>query len=135
MNFRDMRGRTALHVAAAFNNRSVCESLLFLGANPLIEDEFGQRPIDMASDDSIRDLLSVKMAKAIAPSQYYKIEKTKARNLSMAAKQVLKSGQQSTMSLGSNLSSVSKKGDPSTTFDVKELKSMVTEKIVNIKFG
>jgi len=41
------------------------------------------------------------------------------------------------MSLGSNMSSVSKKGgDASTTaLDLKELKSMLTEKIVNMKFG
>jgi len=44
-------------VAAALNNRTACETLLFLGANPLIDDLYGQRPVDMASDDSIRELL------------------------------------------------------------------------------
>ena len=34
VNFRDIRGRTPLHIAAAFNNRASVEALLFLGANP-----------------------------------------------------------------------------------------------------
>ena len=51
-------------MAAALSNRTACESLLFLGANPLIEDEYGQRPVDMAIDDSIRELITVKMARA-----------------------------------------------------------------------
>ena len=34
VNFRDVRGRTALHVAVAFNQRTAVETLLFLGANP-----------------------------------------------------------------------------------------------------
>lgn len=41
INFRDLRGRTPLHIAVALGNRPACESLLFLGANPLLEDIFG----------------------------------------------------------------------------------------------
>ena len=85
MNFRDIRGRTALHIAAAFNQRTAVETLLFLGANPQIEDSYGQRPIDMTTDDSIRELLLNKMSRTQAPSKYYPIEKVKARAGSVAA--------------------------------------------------
>jgi ankyrin repeat protein len=36
-----MKGRTALHMAVAFNNKNAVETLLFLNANPLIEDVYG----------------------------------------------------------------------------------------------
>jgi ankyrin repeat protein len=41
INWRDRRGRTALHLAVAFNNKASVETLLFLNANPLIEDIYG----------------------------------------------------------------------------------------------
>jgi hypothetical protein len=34
---------------------------LFLNASPMIEDIFGQRPIEMAVDDTIKELLMNKM--------------------------------------------------------------------------
>ena len=36
MNYRDKKGRTALHMAIAFNNKVTAETLLYLGANPHI---------------------------------------------------------------------------------------------------
>ena len=36
MNCRDKKGRTALHMAIAFNNKVTAETLLYLGANPHI---------------------------------------------------------------------------------------------------
>jgi ankyrin repeat protein len=63
INFRDIRGRTPLHVAVAFNCRNAVESLLYLGANPHIPDNYAQRPIDLATDDNIRELLQTKMAR------------------------------------------------------------------------
>ena len=36
MNYRDLKGRTALHMAIAFNNKVTAETLLYLGANPHI---------------------------------------------------------------------------------------------------
>jgi len=44
-------------MAVAFNNKAAVETLLFLNANPLIEDIYGQRPIDIVFEDSIKDLL------------------------------------------------------------------------------
>lgn len=41
VNFRDRLGRTALHIAVAFENKAAVETLLFLNANPLIRDSFG----------------------------------------------------------------------------------------------
>jgi hypothetical protein len=83
VNFRDLRGRTPLHVAAALNHRNACETLLFLGANPLVEDIYGQRPIDMIGSEegsSLKLLLQSKMARFLTqPLKYYKIERIKAR--------------------------------------------------------
>lgn len=54
-------------MAVAFSNKNAVETLLFLNANPLIEDLYGQRPVDFALDDAIRDLLQNKMLRANTP--------------------------------------------------------------------
>lgn len=41
--------------------------------------------MDLALDDSIRDLLTVKMARAQKPSKFYELERFKARAGSAAA--------------------------------------------------
>jgi hypothetical protein len=79
VNLRDHHGRTPLHLAAAFNQRAACETLLFLGANPLIEDSYGQRPLQLTLDDSIRLLLTNKMTRSQQPQRLYQIERLKAR--------------------------------------------------------
>ena len=68
MNHRDHHGRTALHMAIAHNNKVTAETMLHLGANPHIEDAFGQRPIDMCKVESIRGLLEIKMANTRVPT-------------------------------------------------------------------
>jgi len=65
VNFRDNHGRTGLHVAAAHNNMAVCEILLFLRANPHVEDVYGQRPIEFCSDEAVISLLSLKLEKTV----------------------------------------------------------------------
>ncbi len=67
INLRDHRGRTALHVAIAFNNKVTAETLLYLGANPHIKDAYGQRPIDICSVESLRSLLEIKMGNTQPP--------------------------------------------------------------------
>jgi ankyrin repeat protein len=68
LNFRDHKGRTALHIAAIWNNKAACETLLYLRANPLIEDGAGYRPVDYANSSSaIADLLKNFMARATPP--------------------------------------------------------------------
>ena len=67
MNYRDSKGRTALHMAVAFNNKVAAETLLYLGANPHIKDAYGQRPIDICYVEALRSLLEVKMANMQAP--------------------------------------------------------------------
>jgi len=79
-------------VAAAFNNRAACETLLFLGANPLLEDSYGQRPLDLTLDESIRELLLNKMARSQAPARLYQIEKLKARPGALVGKDEKTSG-------------------------------------------
>jgi ankyrin repeat protein len=48
LNFRDFMGRTPLHIAAIWGNKAAIETLLYLKANPLIEDGAGLRPIEYA---------------------------------------------------------------------------------------
>ena len=68
LNFRDHKGRTALHIAAIWNNKAACETLLYLKANPLIEDGAGYRPVDYVdSSSAIADLLKNFMARATPP--------------------------------------------------------------------
>lgn len=67
MNSRDSHGRTALHMAIAFNNKVAAETMLHLGANPHIKDAYGQRPIDNCYVESLRSLLEIKMASTQPP--------------------------------------------------------------------
>jgi len=67
MNYRDHHGRTALHVAIAFNNKVAAETMLHLGANPHIKDAYGQRPIDNCYVESLKSLLNIKMGTAKVP--------------------------------------------------------------------
>ena len=67
MNHRDNKGRTALHMAIAFNNKVAAETLLYLGANPHIQDAYGQRPIDVCYVESLRSLLELKMVSVQVP--------------------------------------------------------------------
>ena len=52
INFRDRMGRTALHIAAMWNNKVGVEQLLYSHANPHIEDGGGYRPIDYVDPKS-----------------------------------------------------------------------------------
>ena len=58
VNFRDRMGRTPLHIAAIWNNKAAAECLLYLKANPHIEDGAGYRALDyLDPKSSIADLL------------------------------------------------------------------------------
>ncbi|KAI8928151.1 ankyrin repeat-containing domain protein, partial [Entophlyctis helioformis] len=46
MNAKDEHGRTALHVAAFYRNHRVVQMLLGYGADPLLEDAYGDTPIE-----------------------------------------------------------------------------------------
>ena len=126
MNFRDLKGRTALHLAVAFGNRLAAETLLFLNANPLIEDLYGQRPIDMALDDGIRELLQNKMLRSQAPV-LTAVPRIKPRREIIKPKM----SQMSLKSTGSKQEQ-RKKEHP---LDVRELQSMMQEKIIIAKIG
>lgn len=68
INFRDYMGRTPLHICAMWSNKVACETLLFLKANPHIEDGAGYRPIDYADPGSvIASLLKQWMQRTSAP--------------------------------------------------------------------
>ena len=71
LNFRDHKGRTALHIAAIWNNKVALETLLYLKANPLIEDGAGYRPIDYVDpNSSIYDILKSWMARSVTPALF-----------------------------------------------------------------
>ena len=68
LNFRDHLGRTPLHISAMWNNKKGCEALLFLKANPHVEDGGGYRAIDYADQGSaIAALLKNWMQRVAAP--------------------------------------------------------------------
>ena len=68
LNFRDHKGRTPLHIAAIWGNKAACETLLYLKANPLIEDGGGYRPVDYVdSSSAIADLLKNWMSRTTPP--------------------------------------------------------------------
>ena len=63
-------GQTALHFAAARNTIEHAKYLLEYEGNPLIRDNFGQLPIDLASTSEMKELLQAAMGKSTvsAPS-------------------------------------------------------------------
>ena len=69
INRRDHHGRTPLHVAVAFNNKTTVETLLNLGANPHVRDLYGQRPIDTCYAENLTNLLRVKMTNCREPTE------------------------------------------------------------------
>jgi len=131
VNLRDLKGRTALHVAAAFGHKLAVETLLFLNANPHLEDVFGQRPIDLSQDDGVRDLLLNKMQRTTAP-QLVPVPRVRARNLD-SQKPVRK------MSVVSQASSQSKKQgallQQQYPLEIKDLRAILKEKIQIAKIG
>lgn len=69
INFRDHKGRTALHIAAMWKNKAAIETLLQMKANPMIEDGQCYRAVDYADPASaIADVLKNAMYRATAPS-------------------------------------------------------------------
>lgn len=68
INLRDHKGRTALHIAAIWGNKDAAETLLYLKANPLVEDGAGYRPIDFCDPNSaLADLLKNWMSRSSPP--------------------------------------------------------------------
>lgn len=68
LNFRDHKGRTPLHIASIWNNKIAIETLLYLKANPLIEDGGGYRAIDYVDPNSSNaELLRSWMARSKPP--------------------------------------------------------------------
>lgn len=68
VNFRDHKGRTALHIAVIWHNKDAVECLLKFDANPNIEDGAGYRPLDFTDPSTpIAELLMKAMYSAPAP--------------------------------------------------------------------
>jgi len=59
INSRDKKGRTAIWYACDWGRREVVKMLIHGGANPLIADEEGVRPVDVTMDDICLGLVLV----------------------------------------------------------------------------
>ena len=69
VDFRDHKGRTALHIAVIWNNKDAVECLLKFEANPNIEDGAGYRPLDFTDPSTpIAELLMKAMYSAPPPN-------------------------------------------------------------------
>jgi hypothetical protein len=55
------------------------ETLLFLGANPNVDDIYGQKAIVLATDENIKELLHIKMMKAKPIEAMYSIERSRLK--------------------------------------------------------
>ena len=53
---QDEFGSTPLHRAAAPGFRAACEALLAAGANPNVEDRYGETPLSAAVDEKRLDV-------------------------------------------------------------------------------
>jgi ankyrin repeat protein len=122
MNLRDFKGRTPLHMAIAFNNKEAAEVLMHLGASPHIEDAYGQRPSDVCYGEGLKALLDAKLAQTTKPmkSQEHIGDKKSLLNLS----------KMSSVSTGHMT-----KEEKTFPLDVRDLKSMPKEKIIQARIG
>lgn len=57
INLYDFNKRTPLFLAALNNHREICLVLLSCGANPFLEDKDGNKPVDITTDGSVKQLL------------------------------------------------------------------------------
>ena len=125
VNFRDFKGRTALHVAVIWGNKAACETLLYLKANPLIEDGAGYRPIDYVDPDSaIADLLRNWMSRSTpaALQPFGEYEHSIKSGALLKAKMVN--------------AVEAKKGGPATSgLDLPDLKQLSAESLQTLRLG
>lgn len=63
INSQDINGRIPLHFAVVAGNFSIVRLLLREGSDVFLEDDMGNRPIDLANDDAISNIIFKKMQK------------------------------------------------------------------------
>lgn len=66
VNSRDQQERTALHVAALKSNLPAVKSLLARNTSPFLRDCGRQRPVDLATDHKVKDVLRTQMNRLAA---------------------------------------------------------------------
>lgn len=136
MNCRDHKGRTALHMAIAFNNKVAAETLLYLGANPHIKDAYNQRPIDVCYVESLRSLLEIKMASMPVPVEGVILdcaEETKSQRSGVSSQVNKMPSQMNRSLLGSTQNQT--KEDKLFPLDPKDIRQIPKEKIISAKIG
>lgn len=125
INFRDHKGRTPLHIAAIWNNKAACETLLYLKANPLIDDGAGYRPIDYVDPNSaIADLLKNWMSRS-TPAALHPFGDVEYS---------IKSGAQMKQTMLNNINA-KKGGMGSSGLDLADLRQMSQEALQTTKLG
>lgn len=139
MNWRDHKGRTALHLAIAFNNKVAVETMLHLGANPHVEDAFGLRPIDICYMESLRSLLEIKMASTKAPVAGQLLEDCDANPdgadmKSPVSEQLRKMPTQMNKSLMDSTQAAMKE-DRQYPLDPKDIRQIPKEKVIAARIG
>jgi ankyrin repeat protein len=130
LNFRDHKGSTPLHIAAIWRNRVACETLLFLKANPLIEDGGGLKPIDYIDPGSaLADLFRTWMARCTPPTlrPWDERDALLGKFAGLLKTQVETKGAAAKKKLGP-----AKKADP---LDLEEVKSQSLEKLQSIRLN
>ena len=115
LNFQDNLGRTALHYACYYGSIGVVEDLMFLKANPWLEDAYTKRPIDLIQQGPKYDVLIELLTNNM------KISKNPIKNLFKAADQKLKSKGKRKRLLRS--------------LDITDLKLIPTEKLIAERIG
>jgi ankyrin repeat protein len=124
INRRDHLGRTPLFVAVAFNNKQAVETLLYLGANPHIEDIFGQRPSDICYVDAITSLLLLKMTAMSKPSQPIDIKMDADDKVNL-----------NTTSVSTKSKTLVSKEEKTYPLEIRDLKQIPKEKVIAARIG
>ena len=131
INRRDVKGRTPLFAAVAFNNKQAVETLLHLGANPHIEDVYGQRPSDICYVEAIKGLLDVKMSQVPKPSQVLDLGISQKVELNLKMTQC--SNISSSKMGGSN--QLQTKEEKTYPLEIKDIKQYPKEKVISARIG
>ena len=134
MNLRDKKGRTPLHMAVAFNNKAAAECLLYLGANPHIDDCYGQRPIDVCYVESLKSLLEIKMAQMSKPAPLDPNAPVQ-KEVHSARSSQFKLYTMPTKMNKSLTSTMSAKEEKTFPIEIKDIRQVPKEKVISAKIG
>ena len=124
LNFRDIYGRTPLHIATYFGNARAVEVLMFLKADSSVKDQFGYRAIDyIGMSPDVDDVIQEDIRSMLLKELHKKESKTKEA-VTNAILGVIKA---------QTTGKKAKKGQRS--LDVDDLRVIRPEKLGEMRFG